>query len=63
MSEPEQEREPFGYYWQELHTKSGQVVRDGFVRGGVCPMWKSDVPGWSFKFKPLFSADKLSTQE
>lgn len=48
---------PFGYYWQQLHIKSGEVIRDGFVRQATKPQWKSDVRGFKFVFKPLFSSD------
>lgn len=51
----EPQPEPFGYYWQERHSKSGDVVRDGFERGATKPRWKSDVRGFEFVFTPLFS--------
>ncbi|MFK4705640.1 hypothetical protein ABIC83_002479 [Roseateles asaccharophilus] len=43
---------PFGYYWQLVHIKSGEVVGDGFARGPLPSL--QDRPCYAYQTTELF---------
>lgn len=49
---------PFGHYWETVHTKTGQVVNSGFVKGDLLTpgAHNSNVAGFHTRTIPLFLA-------